>query len=416
MLLNRHFTFINLKTLRNRVRTLYRIQIKPFLLRKPIFFIYKRLGAKVVTRDDLISNAKKYSLRLFGPEEVVTASETCTWGEIPKEMREPLHSYTTTINEPFVCEVDNAELIGPAALGFNENGNVILETTTPICSIENHFEENVSIRALVLRNLYKFKVPQLDTACSLINACSRNYWHWIVECLPRLEGVEFYKQQTGVKPLIIIESDPTSWQIDSLKLLGYEPEDCIRWNNSKIRVKKLVISSYRKQYDKIYSIESSLACRWVRERILSNITDNKSAGIPFSPKIFISRRKAFSRRIMNETDVIKALSKLGFVDYVLEEMSFVEQVKLFAQAKIVVAPHGAGLTNIIFAQNLTVIELISSSVPLSFANVARGLGFRYGCFRCESFRLGIRHQDGDMVVNIDELNNFVAAMQECRVN
>ena len=402
-------TFTNIKKIKNRVRTLYRIKIKPTLLRKPIFFIYKKLGLSVVTRDDLVSSVKKYHVRQFGCEELVTADEPYVWGKIPKEMEATLHSFNITINKPFVCEVANAELAGPAAVGFDEKGNIIQETTAPIYSTENHLEENVSLRTLALRNLSKSSVPQVDTACSLINNYSKNYWYWMIHSLTRLEGVEFYHQQTGTKPVIIIEANPTLWQTDSLKLLGYEPKDCIHWNNSRIQVKKLIISSYRKQYDKVYTIDSPLASRWIRQRMLGNLSEDRSE-IFFSPKVFISRRKAFSRQIVNENDVIEALATLGFVAYSLEEMSFLDQVRLFSQAKIIVAPHGAGLTNMIFAQNLTIIELICSSIPLSFANLSRGLGFQYGCFNCQPSRTGIRRQDSDMMVNIAELKNFVAKM------
>jgi len=51
-----------------------------------------------------------------------------------------------------------------------------------------------------------------------------------------------------------------------------------------------------------------------------------------------------TRRIINEHEVIEALATFGFVAYALEEMSFSEQVRLFSQAEMVVAPHGAGLT------------------------------------------------------------------------
>lgn len=405
--------FTNLKALRKRAITLFRIQLKPLLLRKPIFFFYKKLGPHVVTRDDLTTNHKQYLVRHFASKEVITASDSYTWGKIPQEMEKALHHYTITINEPFICEVTNAELVGPAAVGFNETGNIILETTTPTYSLENHLEGSVSIRALFLKSLYQVNVPQLDTAYSLVNAWSRSYWHWIIECLPRLEGVEFFQNQTGIKPVIIIEPNPTSWQIDSLKLLGYDLNDCVYWNKEKLQIKRLIVSSYRKQYDQVYGIQSPSACRWVRQRVLSNITENESSDILFSSRIFVSRRKALSRKITNENDVIEALAKFGFVDYILEEISFLEQVKLFAQAKVVVAPHGAGLTNIIFAQNLTVIELISSSVPLSFSNISRGLGFQYGCFKCQSSRPGIRHQDSDMLVDIDELMDFVLPMLKC---
>jgi capsular polysaccharide biosynthesis protein len=76
-----------------------------------------------------------------------------------------------------------------------------------------------------------------------------------------------------------------------------------------------------------------MACRWLRQRMLSNISAPSSEKLAFSAKIFISRRKAVGRRIINENDVIEALAPFGFVTYVLEEMSFLDQVKLFSQAK-----------------------------------------------------------------------------------
>jgi capsular polysaccharide biosynthesis protein len=44
----------------------------------------------------------------------------------------------------------------------------------------------------------------------------------------------------------------------------------------------------------------------------------------------------------------------------LESMSVIEQAALFSQAEIIIAPHGSGLTNLIFCQpNTKVIELFS---------------------------------------------------------
>jgi capsular polysaccharide biosynthesis protein len=58
--------------------------------------------------------------------------------------------------------------------------------------------------------------------------------------------------------------------------------------------------------------------------------------------------------------VIDYLAKFGFQTFVTESLSVVEQIALFYHAKIIVAPHGSGLTNIIFCQKgAKVIELVS---------------------------------------------------------
>ncbi|MGL5192514.1 MAG: glycosyltransferase family 61 protein, partial [Chroococcales cyanobacterium] len=66
------------------------------------------------------------------------------------------------------------------------------------------------------------------------------------------------------------------------------------------------------------------------------------------------------RRVRNEEQVIAVLKPLGFTPVTLESLSLAEQVALLAAAKFVIAPHGAGLTNLMFcAEGTTVIELFS---------------------------------------------------------
>lgn len=65
-------------------------------------------------------------------------------------------------------------------------------------------------------------------------------------------------------------------------------------------------------------------------------------------RIFVSRRKARNRRIVNENEVAEALGFFGFECVVAEDLDFQKQLQLFAQADFVVAPHGSGLTNIVF--------------------------------------------------------------------
>ena len=77
--------------------------------------------------------------------------------------------------------------------------------------------------------------------------------------------------------------------------------------------------------------------------------------------IYISRKNASRRKIVNEENLIKSLKLLGFQIVCLEETEFSKQVKLFNKAKIIMSIHGAALTNLVFMQQGTnVIEVLKS--------------------------------------------------------
>jgi capsular polysaccharide biosynthesis protein len=77
-----------------------------------------------------------------------------------------------------------------------------------------------------------------------------------------------------------------------------------------------------------------------------------------------------------------ALGDMGFQAFVLEEMSVAAQAALFSSADVVVAPHGAGLTNIIYADDLQVVELFGNVRP-HYYRLATMLDFEYSYVLCE---------------------------------
>ncbi|MEB3229929.1 MAG: glycosyltransferase family 61 protein [Leptolyngbyaceae bacterium] len=74
----------------------------------------------------------------------------------------------------------------------------------------------------------------------------------------------------------------------------------------------------------------------------------------------MSRAQASYRHLVNEPELLQQLHPLGFVAIALEALTIQQQVALFAHAKIVVAPHGAGLTNTVFCQPGTQVVEIAS--------------------------------------------------------
>ena len=121
------------------------------------------------------------------------------------------------------------------------------------------------------------------------------------------------------------------------------------------------------------------------QSLAATLTGARST-ISRSGRLYISRRKAAQRRLANEPELEAALKSLGFESVCLEDLSLKEQILACARARVVVASHGAGLTNLAFARRLgLVVELIPSSYHVrGFENLTMQLGCRYiGMFGTE---------------------------------
>ncbi|MEY4488174.1 MAG: hypothetical protein RIQ79_682, partial [Verrucomicrobiota bacterium] len=77
-------------------------------------------------------------------------------------------------------------------------------------------------------------------------------------------------------------------------------------------------------------------------------------------RVYFTREKAGRRRVANEAALWSILEANGFKKVILEELTWSEQIAVCRRAKVVVAPHGAGLANLVFcAPGTRVVELLS---------------------------------------------------------
>ncbi len=72
-------------------------------------------------------------------------------------------------------------------------------------------------------------------------------------------------------------------------------------------------------------------------------------------KIYVSRRDAGARRMVNEEELEAALEKLGFEIKLLSNMSYVKQIEEFSSASLVLGAHGSGFTNLLFSEEGTLV-------------------------------------------------------------
>jgi hypothetical protein len=176
------------------------------------------------------------------------------------------------------------------------------------------------------------------------------YYHWMVDLLPRLHLL--HKLAIPIDRYIFNGGSRTSFQIETLKMLNF-PVNKIIWSNNDmhIRADMLIVPGGG------YGILPLWAIQYLREELMVKHNIQPISGYE---RIYISRAEAAKRRVLNENEVMLLLEKYGFRSVTLETMPVSEQIQLFASARAIIAPHGGGLTNIMFSQPGTkVIEIFS---------------------------------------------------------
>jgi hypothetical protein len=171
-----------------------------------------------------------------------------------------------------------------------------------------------------------------------------NFFHWMIEILPRLLLYDLAKDLHHLK-LIAPMSSPKFIR-ESLNLAGYEDKVSFV-ENGVYRFEKLHILSRLAKTSDI----SPLAIEWLNRKIMpSNLDTSKK-------RIYVSRSDAKIRYVTNESEIQNILSDFGFEIITMSQYTLAEQIKIFAQAEVVIGSHGAAFAHTAFmAPKTTFIE------------------------------------------------------------
>ena len=102
-------------------------------------------------------------------------------------------------------------------------------------------------------------------------------------------------------------------------------------------------------------------------------------------KIYLTRKNAFYRKIINESDLIDDLKSKNFKIIDLETLSIDQQIKIFSDAEVIVSPTSSALANIVFCRKETkIFEIIpkyqhqyEKSIKLRYSYICNLLGLKY---------------------------------------
>lgn len=275
----------------------------------------------------------------IAPEEVSIFEKPCSINEeISKIPTEFIEMYKHP--KIYLCLLKNARILAEDGVIASSDGKVFKNFTF---EFGKPITEHRIFRTYLKKSQYKN-----GKFASIVSPGSSNYFHWIFESLPRLKLLSDVIEEIDY---LFVPANLKKFQIESLNHLGISEEKLIEVNNNThIICENLFVSSIGNS-----GKMPKWACTFLRDAFLPKIKSK-----PFR-LIYISRKDARYRRVINEEEVETFLQRAGFEIIEMSKLSFFEQIKVCSEAKIVVGPHGAGFSNIVFCQKAKVLEIFAPS-------------------------------------------------------
>ena len=224
-----------------------------------------------------------------------------------------------------------------------------------------------------------------------------NYFHWLT--------------QPGLAPLFLQEHFGLE-SLPGLKLaLSHRPRHSLPSYVSSLldvfapelpQVHGIAIASqtscrFALQEHRTNVVVSPAQLHWLKRRCRDRIQLDRK---PWR-RVLISRKRSNHRRCLNEDQLFAALACHGFERYCLEDLSAIDQLRLFAESVLLVGAHGAGFSNLIACSpHATVVELMHKPGDFShYYAISEILGLQH------AHLLAYTHdrRNDDFKVSLDDL-------------
>ncbi len=238
---------------------------------------------------------------------------------------------------------------------------------------------------------------------------SKNYCHFLWEACSKIIAL---KKQFPDAVLILPKSYlKIDFIMKAIAAFGFERDRLkIIPNKSQLRVKNLsfipcINIATAGYYDFLnFSEVSQTLVSYYQDQFKTN----------FGERIYISRsdpQKNTARKISNEKDLTAMLAKYGFKTLYMENFSFLEQISIMHRAKFIVAPHVAGVTNVMFSKkNSHLFELVNKTWGKTcFAEMCERIAINYHRFDCATI-------DQDRILELSDIEVSVADLEKKLIN
>ena len=212
----------------------------------------------------------------------------------------------------------------------------------------SRFQDTLLLRQWVSK---KVRVTGTDIAVCHNQWSTENYYHWLIDSLPRLLALRsVYPNIKLMLPRVSAFHPVPEFISTSARLLGFS--DQLPLNSRQILSAQSVImpsltaTSLTQRPELIRQVQQELLAALCPEPVQ-----------PFR-RIYAARAAGFPRNLLNEPEVEEWLRQEGFEKVYFEQLSLQEQVRLMRETEVLLAVHGANMTNILFLPSTSkVIEI-----------------------------------------------------------
>lgn len=369
-------------------------KIKSFINKISGFIFDRRMLDQFIPLQTIKRTQEEYEVIYYGEHEVFepTQAQNKNLAEFP---RLSLAIQPQALPKPYYYQLSSAGIYRMDVIDPNNPNRILLENFP---DVSNPFEKrNFPIAPWNKFHIHRrMKNNEYDAEKAFLFAGRwwGNYYHFIIDYCIRfreLEAIGLIDANTK----ILFPGKIKSWQSEYFSLLGINVDNVILTNKNPLFVRNCLIASTRRER---FLVSKSACNNFVQDMIK---TTNQAPDISKNKRIYISRKNS-SRKILNEYELINLLEEHEFEIVQCENLSVAQQIKLFSQANLIVAPHGAGLTNLIYAEKPRVIEIVPRDewVWGYFAALTCRLGGDYQAITGSTVNKAM-----DFTVNISELSS-----------
>jgi len=243
---------------------------------------------------------------------------------------------------------------------------------------------------------WKHSGQRISKAVALWSHPWMGYYHWIIDVLPKICMMqESLGADLGGASLCYPSWLP-SIEDESLLMLGLGRNPIIDTSTEGGVHADMV---YAVRLPGWYQIPHGAYL--LRERLTSTV------GPGLGKRIYVSRTGR--RQITNEEEVWELLKAKGFSFVEDRPRSLREQIAMFHESEVVVAPHGAALANILWCRPGTcVLELANKSYcPPFYKNLAEVCGLRHSAVLAAGGRSHWTRMEDSVTVNLMNLKEHL---------
>jgi hypothetical protein len=245
----------------------------------------------------------------------------------------------------FIIELENGRMYTPhdAHIAFITKDNMLVEEISFQWERDRNMLPGSDNQAFTTKVFVRPKTYK-GTVFSLLSGggARHYYYHWLFDSLPKLDLL----RKSGLAHEIdyfLVPSLAHKYQIEYLKKFGIRDEQII----DSIRVPhleadRLIVASYTRLQKHL----PRWVCSYLHELMVGAKREQDRNRL-----VYIARGDAQrNRKVINEDRLIQEMSELGFETCYLTRLSIYEQAELFNSARMVVASHGGGLSNLVFCE------------------------------------------------------------------